>query len=200
MRLSLYTLRSIQRPTQTGKDRVRDEMPVEGEPTTRNAHAYWPVWITHLHNPFSLGRGYGWQPANQRPLDSRFRINGRTYSRGLQQDQKKKKTTMIIKDVNDVGSMSTRHDLLLPVIATDSLGVLEQMYGVGRYLYCKVLDPRIHPSSGDLDSAVEDSGRRRQVGKGEKSIHGRLRMFRRDYELGREKAYRHACYGVVLRN
>lgn len=77
----------------------------------------------------------------------------------------------------------------LPLIL---LGVLEQMYGVGRYLYCKVLDPRIHPSSGDLDSAVEDSGRRRQVGKWEKSIHGRLRMFRRDYELGREKTYRHA--------
>lgn len=28
------------------------------------------------------------------------------------------------------------HDILLPVIATYSLGVLEQMYGVGsRYLY-----------------------------------------------------------------
>ena len=44
-------------------------------------------------------------------------------------DRIRKKTTMIIKDVNDVGSMPTRHDLLLPVIAT---GSMQHAYHVGR--------------------------------------------------------------------
>lgn len=101
-------------------------MPVEGELTTTNTHADWPVRITHLHNPFSLGRGYGWQLANQRQLDSRFRINGRTYSRGLQQGQLRT-IRRITRDFNEVGSKSTRHDILLPAIATFLLGVMEQV-------------------------------------------------------------------------